>query len=103
MVIIVTCRIPGDKALANRLARAAAEELDRYFQSIVAVEWILEPEGAEIRARGRIHSRSGYYRGEARGFNMQEAIQQVLHKLETQRRRKKEKRVSRRRRPVNEI
>ena len=103
MVIIVTCRLPGEKALANRLARAAAEELDRFFQQIVAVEWIFEPDGSEIRARGRVHSRSGYYRGEASGFNMQEAIQQVLHKLETQRRRKKEIRVSKRRRPASEI
>ncbi len=100
MVIIVTCRITGAKTLANRLARAAAAELTHYFQRIVAVEWIFEADGTDTVARGRVHARTGYYRAEGHGQALPEAVQQTLHRLEKQRRRKKELRVSKRRRPA---
>jgi ribosome-associated translation inhibitor RaiA len=98
MVTIVTCRVSGAKARANRLALAASKRLVRFFRRIVLVEWVFEEESGNTVARGRVHSRSGFYRAVGRGTDMNEALTQVLHRLEKQRRRKKSMRVTRRRR-----
>jgi ribosome-associated translation inhibitor RaiA len=84
-------------AIKRRLDRARTE-IEKLFRGLVSVEWVLESEGSATEVACRVHARSAYYRATARGHDVKQAIQEVVGRLEAQKRRRKSTLLSRRRR-----
>jgi len=78
-------------------AEELAERLTRYFRGLEYVEWDVSRDGNESTVKCRAHSRSGYYRAQARAGSAAAALDLVFDKLVKERRRNKAKRIGGRR------
>ena len=95
-VTMVFRDVAGSERLRESI-RERSEHLDRYFQAIQHVEWDFKRAGDDVELRCRLHSKSGFYRAQARAERASRALDEVLEKLLKQRRRAKQQRVRARR------
>lgn len=82
------------------LIRTAAEGLEEHFRHVLTVHWNLTLERYEISVSCQLHARSGFYRASAHSKKLRIAVEDVIQKILTQRRRKKAMDVRGRRKTV---
>ena len=97
MVIHVVYHGFSPTPAVKRRLDAARADIEDAFKGLVSVEWALESEGSETEVACRVHARSGYYRATAHAHDVKQAINEVVDRLETQRRRRKAAYTRRRR------
>ncbi|MEW5702112.1 MAG: HPF/RaiA family ribosome-associated protein [Candidatus Zixiibacteriota bacterium] len=71
------------------LIRTATDHLEAHFRHMLSAQWDLAFERFEIRVSCRLHARSGFYRASSRSKKLRTAVDDVVQKIQTQRRRKK--------------
>jgi len=97
MVIHVVYHGFSPTPVVKRRLDAARADIEDAFKGLVSVEWALESEGSETEVACRVHARSGYYRATAHAHDVKQAINEVVDRLATQRRRRKAAYTRRRR------
>jgi ribosome-associated translation inhibitor RaiA len=89
MIVSIVYRDAGPSPAVKRLVEAAGASLVPFFRRVVSLDWTLGREAALVVVTCRVHSASGYYRAHARARTLVEAIDEVVDRLTTQRRRRK--------------